>query len=121
MMSTVALLTQGLRACHPSPRLDKTFCQPGQAVAELAQCWQALPAVAVAHAQLPLFRLKRMTLQVPVQRLLGLHCARLVAQPPEVPVSDPLQRLGVGRLPARQQPAGAHLASTPFTLRPIRR
>ena len=38
-------------------------------------------------------------LQVPLQRLLGLHCARLVPQPPQVPVCHPLQRLGLGRLP----------------------
>ena len=64
-------------------------------------------------------RVERMMLQVPVQRLLGLHGAHLVAQPPEVLVRDPLQRLGVGRLPARQQPAGAHHASTWHTSWPV--
>ncbi len=38
-------------------------------------------------------------LQVPVQRVVGLHCACLVPQPPQVPVRHPLQRLGLGRLP----------------------
>ena len=61
-----------------------------------------------------------MVLQVPIQRLLGLHGAHLVAQPPEVPVGDPLQRLGVGRLPARQQPAGADSKPRPLcTSRPV--
>ncbi len=126
----------------------------------LARFWQALAAVALAHAQLPLHRslqkaracwpsnqlvvtwgrqvqgcsrvlpmgfsqgcsrVERMTLQVPVQRLLGLHCAHMVAQPPEVPVRDPLQRLGVGRVPARQQLAGKHLGHRPSSIAALSR
>jgi hypothetical protein len=49
-------------------------------------------------------------LQVPVQRLLGLHRPHLVSQPPQVPVCDPLQRLGVGCVPARKESTGeAHV------------
>ena len=45
-------------------------------------------------------------LQVPVQRVLGLHCTHLVSQPPQVPVRHPLQRLGLGRVPPRQSSPG---------------
>ena len=47
-----------------------------------------------------------MPLQVPVQWLLGLHGADLVPQPPEVPLSHPLQRLGLGRVPPGESSPG---------------
>ena len=50
----------------------------------------------------------RAVLQVSVQRLMGLHRAHLVSQPPQMPVCHPLQRLGLGRVPSRQSPPGEH-------------
>lgn len=51
-------------------------------------------------------------LQVPIQRVLGLHRAHLVPQPPQVPVCHFLQRLGLGSVSSWQKSPGDTSALT---------
>ena len=87
------LLIRGQPACPG--------CSPGRDYTMLAEAFAALACPGN----------RAVSIQVPVQWLVGLQRAHLVAQPPQVPLSHPLQRLGLGRVPPWQSPPGERTRS----------